>query len=100
MLFESEQRRLAYMKEFMKNKELTAKLRKAEETSNIKSRIMEREQLLANLERKGSELSCEANPEDNEPESIHKSSQVSGGNTDNRGFRVKVYKNQTSVIID
>lgn len=28
--FESEQRRLAYMREFLKNKELTAKLRKAE----------------------------------------------------------------------
>ena len=58
ILFQSEQRRLAYMKEFMKNKELTAKLRKAEETSNIRSRIMEREKLLANLERKGSEISC------------------------------------------
>ena len=63
ILFESEQRRLAYMKEYMKNKELTMKLRKAEESSSIQSRILEREKLLKNLERQGSQMSCEGNPE-------------------------------------
>ena len=46
---------MAYAKEFLRNKELSAKLKKAEEIDQIRSRISEREQLLNKLERKGSE---------------------------------------------
>ena len=46
------------MKEYMKNREMKTKLSKAEETNQILSRIVEREKLLEQLERKGSELSC------------------------------------------